>query len=75
MQRPPFPSGLMPRFTSSRGPSLYRLLWFGRHPLALLLTMMTWMVAAVLLAGWALLVAAVWALWWAAVAVATIGRG
>lgn len=71
-RRVPYPSHLV-RFPSElvgfggkrrgRGPSIWRMVYLGTHPVALLMTAFLFMIMAEFVAGWFLLVFSCWLLW------------
>jgi hypothetical protein len=58
-----FPSHALPRSRRKRGPSLGRIFYLGRHPIALLIEMVLTVIAFEVILAWIALVAAGWAAW------------
>ena len=73
---PPFPAHLvrfpwnaLPRSKRSRGPSLGRIFYLGRHPVALLIEACLTAIALEVIFAWIVLVVGAWAMWASAVTV------
>lgn len=62
-----FPSQALPRSRRKRGPSLGRIFYLGRHPVALLIEACITAIALEIIVAWAALVVMAWACWTAAV--------
>jgi hypothetical protein len=62
-----FPWNALPRSRRRRGPSLGRIFYLGRHPVALLIEACLTMLVLWVLVAWIVLVVGVWAMWASAV--------
>lgn len=65
-----FPSGALPRSRRRGGPSIGRIFYLGRHPIALLIEMCLTLIALEVIVAWIALVVTAWASWTAAVSIA-----
>lgn len=64
-----FPWGALPQSRRKRGPSIGRVFYLGRHPIALLIEMLLTAIALEVILGWIALVVLAWAAWAALVTV------
>ena len=62
-----FPSGMLPRSRRRRGPSIGRIFYLGRHPVALLIEACLTVLVLEVIVAWIVLVVGVWAMWASAV--------
>lgn len=82
-RRPPYPSHLV-RFPAellgmggrrrSRGPSFWRMVYLGTHPVALLMSIFLFMIMAEVIVGWGAVVTAIWLAWVAVVTLVWLFR-